>query len=150
MLRADIQERLDDMSPGHLVRQAPAAAAPDRLLGSRTVLVHAAQRLHRRREPAAARLHDLDGRVNDVAHVQLLGQPDKAVEVRQGLGFLQAVIRQGAAGSARETAAILSILTSTCRCHDINPQAYLTQLLANPPDTPVSRVDEWLPDRWNM
>ena len=30
--------------------------------------------------------------------------------------------------------------------HD--PQAYLTQLLANLPDTPVSRVDDWLPERW--
>jgi transposase len=47
-----------------------------------------------------------------------------------------------------ETAAILSSLTSTCRRHDINPQAYLTQLLANLPDTPLSRVDDWLPDRW--
>jgi transposase len=47
-----------------------------------------------------------------------------------------------------ETAAILSTLTSTCRRHDINPQAYLTELLANLPDTPVSRVDEWLPDEW--
>jgi hypothetical protein len=47
-----------------------------------------------------------------------------------------------------ETAAILSSLTSTCRRHDINPQAYLTQLLANLPDTPISRLDEWLPDRW--
>ena len=47
-----------------------------------------------------------------------------------------------------ETAAILSSLTSTCRRHGINPQAYLTQLLANLPDTPVSRLDEWLPDEW--
>ncbi len=47
-----------------------------------------------------------------------------------------------------QTAAILSSLTSTCRRHDINPQAYLTQLLANLPDTPIDRVDEWLPDEW--
>ena len=47
-----------------------------------------------------------------------------------------------------ETAAILSSLTSTCRRHGINPQFYLTQLLANLPDTPISRVDEWLPDHW--
>jgi hypothetical protein len=38
----------------------------------------------------------------------------------------------------------LSTLTRTCRRHDINPQAYLTQLLANLPDTPISRVDEWM------
>lgn len=47
-----------------------------------------------------------------------------------------------------ETAAILSSLTSTCRRHAINPQAYLTELLANLPDTPISRLDDWLPDRW--
>jgi transposase len=37
------------------------------------------------------------------------------------------------AGSPRgdETAAIRSSLTSTYRRHEINPQAYLTQLLAN-------------------
>lgn len=47
-----------------------------------------------------------------------------------------------------ETAAILSSLTSTCRRHGVNPQVYLTQLLANLPDTPVSRLDQWLPDQW--
>ena len=46
------------------------------------------------------------------------------------------------------TAAILSSLTSTCRRHDIDPQRYLTQLLANLPDTPVSKLDRWLPDEW--
>lgn len=54
------------------------------------------------------------------------------------------------AGSERggRTAAILSSLTSTCRRHDIDPQRYLTQLLTNPPDTPVSRLDRWLPDEF--
>jgi hypothetical protein len=47
-----------------------------------------------------------------------------------------------------ETAAVISSLTSTCRRHEINPQRYLTQLLANLPDTPMSRLDEWLPDEW--
>jgi transposase len=47
-----------------------------------------------------------------------------------------------------ETAAILSSITSTCRRHGINPQLYLTQLLVNLPDTPISRLDEWLPDQW--
>jgi len=42
----------------------------------------------------------------------------------------------------------LTSLTSTCRRHGINPQAYLTQLLANLPDTPVSDLDQWLPDEW--
>ena len=49
-----------------------------------------------------------------------------------------------------ETAAILSSLTSTCRRHDINPQHYLTQLLANLPDTPIGEVDQWLPDAWQQ
>jgi hypothetical protein len=47
-----------------------------------------------------------------------------------------------------ETAAILSSLTSTCQRHAVNPQAYLTQLLANLPDTPVRQLDQWRPDQW--
>jgi transposase len=47
-----------------------------------------------------------------------------------------------------QTAAILSSLTSTCRRHEINPQHYLTQLLTNLPATPMSQLDQWLPDRW--
>ncbi len=81
---------------------------------------------------------------------------DPAVPIHNNLAEQQmkriALLRKNAlfAGSPRggETAAILSSLTSTCRRHEINPQAYLTQLLANLPDTPVSRLDEWLPDAW--
>jgi transposase len=53
-------------------------------------------------------------------------------------------------GNARggQTAAILSSLTSTCRRHNIDPQHYLTQLLINLPDTPVSQLHTWLPDAW--
>ena len=53
-------------------------------------------------------------------------------------------------GNARggQTAAILSSLTSTCRRHGIDPQLYLTQLLANLPDTPMSQLHQWLPDEW--
>jgi hypothetical protein len=47
-----------------------------------------------------------------------------------------------------DTTAILSSLTSTCRRHGVNPQVYLTQLLANLPDTPVNDIDQWLPDEW--
>ena len=47
-----------------------------------------------------------------------------------------------------QTAAILSSITSTCQRHGINPQVYLTQLLTGLQATPVSRLDEWLPDRW--
>jgi transposase len=46
------------------------------------------------------------------------------------------------------TAAILSSLTSTCRRHEIDPQVYLTQLLANLPSTPMSQLDDWFPDVW--
>ena len=81
---------------------------------------------------------------------------DPAVPIHNNLAEQQmkriALLRKNAlfAGSPRggETAAILSSLTSTCRRHEINPQAYLTQLLANLPDTPISRLDDWLPDRW--
>ena len=81
---------------------------------------------------------------------------DPAVPIHNNLAEQQmkriALLRKNAlfAGSLRggETAAILSSLTSTCRRHEINPQAYLTQLLANLPDTPISRVDDWLPNRW--
>jgi len=45
-----------------------------------------------------------------------------------------------------ETAAILSSLTSSCRRHELNPPAYLTQLLAHLPDTPISRIDESPPN----
>jgi transposase len=48
------------------------------------------------------------------------------------------------------TAAILSSLTSTCRRHAIDPQLYLTQLLANFPSTPTSQVEQWLPDLWKQ
>jgi hypothetical protein len=46
------------------------------------------------------------------------------------------------------TAAILCSLTSTCRRHDIDPQLYLTQALSNLPTTPLSQLDQWLPDAW--
>jgi hypothetical protein len=48
------------------------------------------------------------------------------------------------------TSAILSSFTSTCRRHDIDPQLYLTQLLANLPATPISALDQWLPDQWKL
>ena len=48
------------------------------------------------------------------------------------------------------TSAILASLTSTCRRHDINPQLYLTQLLANRPATPDGDLSNWLPDRWKL
>jgi transposase len=49
-----------------------------------------------------------------------------------------------------QTAAILSSLTSTCRRHGIDPQHYLTQLLTNLPETPMSGIEQWLPDQWKQ
>lgn len=83
---------------------------------------------------------------------------DPAVPIHNNLAEQQmkriALLRKNALFVATpgggETAAILSTLTSTCRRHDINPQAYLTQLLANLPDTPTSQLDDWLPDAWKQ
>jgi len=83
---------------------------------------------------------------------------DGAVPIHNNLAEQQmkriALLRKNAlfVGSPRggETAAVISSLTSTCRRHEINPQVYLTQLLANLPGTPMSRLDEWLPDQWKQ
>ena len=48
------------------------------------------------------------------------------------------------------TAAILASLTSTCRRHDVDPQLYFTQLLMNLPQTKISDLADWLPDRWKI
>jgi hypothetical protein len=48
------------------------------------------------------------------------------------------------------TAAVLSSFTSTCKRHDIDPQLYFTQLLTNLPATPISQLDQWLPDVWKV
>ena len=65
-----------------------------------------------------------------------------------------ALLRKNAlfAGNARggRTAAVLSSLTSTCRRHGVNPQLYLTQLLADLPAWPVGDIDHWLPDVWKQ
>ena len=55
-------------------------------------------------------------------------------------------------GSPRggQTAAILASMTSTCRRHEINPQLYLTQLLANLPTTPKDQLGPWMPDAWKQ
>jgi transposase len=55
-------------------------------------------------------------------------------------------------GSERggHTAAILSSFTATAKRHGIDPQLYLTQLLTNLPRTPISQLDQWLPDVWKI
>jgi len=44
-------------------------------------------------------------------------------------------------------AAILGSITGTRRQHGIDSQRYVTQLLTNLPATPISQIDQWLPDR---
>lgn len=46
------------------------------------------------------------------------------------------------------TAAILFSFMATCRRHDIDPFAYLRDVLARLPDTPINQIDQFLPDRW--
>ena len=46
------------------------------------------------------------------------------------------------------TAAVLYSLTGTCRHHDIDPFAYLRDILTRLPSTPTRRLDELLPDVW--
>jgi hypothetical protein len=80
----------------------------------------------------------------------------QSVEMMNNLAEQQmkriALLRKNAlfVGTARggETAAVISTLTSTCQRHEINPQTYLTQLLAGLQSTPVSQLETWLPDQW--
>ena len=81
---------------------------------------------------------------------------DGAVPIHNNLAEQQmkriALLRKNAlfVATARggQTAAVISTLTSTCQRHAINPQVYLTQLLIGLPTTPVSQLEQWLPDRW--
>jgi len=83
---------------------------------------------------------------------------DPAVPVDNNLAEQQmkriALLRKNALFAATphggRIAAILSSLTSTCQRHGINPQTYLTQLLANARDVAADQVDDWLPDRWKL
>jgi transposase len=46
------------------------------------------------------------------------------------------------------TAAVLYSLTGTCRHHDIDPFAFLDDVLRRLPSQPAGRLDELLPDAW--
>jgi transposase len=46
------------------------------------------------------------------------------------------------------TAAVLYSFTGTCRHHDIDPFAYLTDILRRLPSHPAGQLDELLPDNW--
>jgi transposase len=48
-----------------------------------------------------------------------------------------------------QRAAIMYTLIQTCRLNDVDPQAWLADVLARIADHPVSRLDELLPWNWN-
>jgi len=83
---------------------------------------------------------------------------DPAVPIDNNLAEQQmkriALLRKNALFAATphggRIAAILSSLISTCQRHGINPQTYLTQLLANARDITAAQVDDWLPDQWKQ
>jgi transposase len=146
----DLEKRLKDLDADERLRHRQAEAVP--LLNTlHALLVEQKAKLLPKHPLAEAIQYTL----NQWSELTLF-TTDPAVPIHNNLAEQQmkriALLRKNAlfAGSPRggESAAILSSLTSTCRRNEINPQAYLTQLLANLPDTPISRVDDWLPDRW--
>ena len=46
------------------------------------------------------------------------------------------------------TGAVLASLVATCKRHGVDPVVYLKDLLTRIADTPVSQLDQLLPDRW--
>ena len=146
----DLEKRLQDLDADERLRRRQAEAVP--LLDTlHTLLIEQKAKLLPKHPLAEAIGYTL----NQWRELTLFTS-DPAVPLHNNLAEQQmkriALLRKNAlfAGSPRggETAAILSSLTSTCRRHEINPQTYLTQLLVNLPDTPISRLDDWLPDRW--
>jgi transposase len=39
-------------------------------------------------------------------------------------------------------------IVETCRMNDINPQAYLTDVIGRIADNPIQKIDDLLPWRW--
>ena len=61
--------------------------------------------------------------------------------------------RDGGIGNAPKAATIIAAIRAEnfiCRKHGIDPRRDLTQLLTNPPATPISQLDQWLPDQWKQ
>jgi len=46
------------------------------------------------------------------------------------------------------TAAILFSFIASCQRHEVDPYAYLRDVLTRLPATPVSQLDQLLPDQW--
>ena len=146
----DLEARLEDLTPEERLRRRQAEAVP--LLESLHALLLEQKAKLLPKHPLA---QAIGYTLNQWAELTLFTS-DPAVPLHNNLAEQQmkriALLRKNALFVATprggETAAILSTLTSTCRRHEINPQTYLTQLLANLPDTPLSHLDQWLPDAW--
>ncbi len=145
-----LEARLTDAEPDQRLEQRQAHVRPV-LEALRALLLEQKAKLLPKHPVAEAIAYAL----NQWAELTLF-LSDGAVPIHNNLAEQQmkriALLRKNAlfvaAPNGGHTAAILSSFTSTCRRHEINPQVYLTQLLANLPDTPISRIDEWLPDEW--
>jgi transposase len=146
----DLEARLKDLAPEERLRRRQAEALPQ-LESLHALLLEQKAKLLPKHPLAQAIGYTL----NQWAELTLF-TTDPDVPLHNNLAEQQmkriALLRKNslfvATPRGGETAAILSSLTSTCRRHDINPQTYLTQLLAYLPDTPVSQLDQWLPDEW--
>lgn len=145
-----LEARLKDLAPQERLRRRQAEAVP--LLETLHALLSEQKAKLLPKHPLAEAIAYT---LNQWTELTLFTR-DPAVPIHNNLAEQQmkriALLRKNAlfAGSPRggETAAILSSLTSTCRRHGVDPQRYLTQLLANLSGTPVSQIDEWLPDQW--
>jgi transposase len=51
-------------------------------------------------------------------------------------------------GRGGRTAAVLYSFTGTCKHHDIDPLAYLRDILRRVPSQPAGKLHELLPDVW--
>jgi len=146
----DLEARVKDLPPDERLRRRKAESVP-RLESLHTLLLEQKAQLLPKHPLAQAigytlnQWRELTLFTTDPAvplHNNLAEQQMKRIALLRKNSLFVATARGG------ETTAILSSLTSTCQRHGINPQVYLTQLLANLQDTPVSRLDEWLPDQW--
>jgi transposase len=145
-----IEARARDLSPGQrlAMRRAESALVLDRL----KALLPEQKMSLLPKHPMAQAINYI---LNQWAELTLFAM-DGAIPIHNNLAEQQmkriALLRKNALFVATErggeTAAILSSLTSTCRRHDVDPEHYLTQLLASLPDTPISQLDQWLPDVW--
>jgi transposase len=145
-----IEERAQDLSPEDRLRLREAESRPilealhglllaqkEALLPKHPMALAIAYTLNQWKELT---LFARDGAVP--VHNNLAEQQMKRIALLRKNALFVATPRGG------QTAAILSSLTSTCRRHEINPQRYLTQLLANLADPAGIQVEAWLPDEW--